>query len=135
MGDVDTRSVPLVGSGTSTDVSITINLVVTERGGVWRVLWDNETVGAEGFASVTDKDVGLNEHLVVRARVESLEAEILVVVIVQVLESKATGITTGTQVAPVVVVVGQVKLAEVNIAKSVAVTDERRFVVVVEVVP
>ena len=64
-----------------------------------------------------------------------LEAEILLLVVVQVLESEATSVTTGTQVAPVVVVVGQVKLAEVNIAKIVAVTDERRFVVVVEVVP
>lgn len=135
MSDVDARSVEDVGLCTSAKVGISIKLIVTERRGVWRILWDDETVSADSLTSVTYKDVALNEHLVVRAGVDGLEAEILVVVVVQVLRSETACITASTQVAPVVVVVSQVKLAKVDIAEVVAVTDKRRFVVIVEVVP
>lgn len=66
---------------------------------------------------------------------DSLVAEIFVVVVVQMLMSEASGITTSTQVSPVIVVIGKMKMAEINATELIVVADERGFVVVVEVVP
>lgn len=64
-----------------------------------------------------------------------LEAEILVVVVVQMLGTEATGVTAGAEVAPVVVVVGQVELTTIDVTELVVVANERCFVVIVEIVP
>lgn len=66
---------------------------------------------------------------------DSLVAEILVVVVVQVLVSESACVSAGTEVLPVVVVVGDVEEATVNVTESIVVTNEGCFVVVVEVVP
>jgi hypothetical protein len=65
----------------------------------------------------------------------SLKAEILVIVIEQVLVPEPTGISTCTKVLPVVMVVGYVQVTRVNIAELVIVANERCFVVVMKVVP
>lgn len=51
------------------------------------------------------------------------------------LVSKATGVTTGSEIAEIVVVVGKVQMTEINVTEFVVVADKRRFVMVVEVVP
>ena len=66
---------------------------------------------------------------------DCLVQEILVEVVVDVLVAEAAGGASGANVAPVVVVVGNVQLAKVDVAQVVAVTNERRLPVVVEIVP
>lgn len=56
-------------------------------------------------------------------------------VVVHMLVAEATGGTACALVTPVVVVVGDVQVAKVDVAEGVVVSDEGRFPVVVEVVP
>lgn len=66
---------------------------------------------------------------------DRLVQEVLVQVVVDVLVAEAPRGTAGARVAPVVVVVGDVQVAKVDVAQGVAVADEGRLPVVVEVVP
>ena len=54
---------------------------------------------------------------------DSLITEIFVVVVVQMLVSESACITAGTQVAEVVVVVGQVEVATIDVAEFIVVAD------------
>lgn len=74
-------------------------------------------------------------YLVIRSTVDSLVKEVLVEVVVHMLVTKATSRTAGSHVAPVVVMVCDVEVAEVEIAEGSIVTNEGRLPVVVEVVP
>lgn len=66
---------------------------------------------------------------------DSLVQEVLVQVVVHMLVAKATSGTTGSHVAPVVVMVCDVEVAEVEVAEGSVVANEGRLPVVVEVVP
>lgn len=66
---------------------------------------------------------------------DSLVQKVLVQVVVDVLMTEATSRTTGARVPPVIVVVGHMEVARVDISESITVTDEGALPVVVEVVP
>ncbi|CAF3525084.1 unnamed protein product [Fusarium graminearum] len=66
---------------------------------------------------------------------DGLVQEVLVKVVVDVLVTESSSGSTRTHVSPVVVVVCNVKVAEVEIAEGSIVTDERGLPVVMEVVP
>lgn len=132
LGNVDMGSSKVVES---TEVGETIELIVTKRRGVRGVLHNNKTICAKCLTGIASEDVTLDQDLIVRSGVDSLETEVLVVVVIQMLVSKATSVTTCGKVAPVVVVVSQMKLAAINVAKFVVVSNERCLVMVVKVVP
>jgi hypothetical protein len=67
--------------------------------------------------------------------VNSLVQKVLVQVVVDVLVTKATSGTSGAGVSPVVVMIGDVKMASVNIPQGITVTNQRTLPVVMEVVP
>lgn len=120
---------------TGSEVGEPIELLITADAGVGAVLGNDQAVGAQGLASVAPEDVALHENLVVAPRVDRLIEEILVQVVVHVLVAEAAGGTAGAAALPVVVVVGDVQSAEVDVAEGVAVADEGGLPVVVEVVP
>lgn len=124
-----------MGILTSTEVGKAVNLLVAAHARVGAVLGDDEPVRTEGLARVAAEDVALDEHLVVGARVDGLVSKVLVEVVVDVLVAEAAGGTARSRAAPVVVVVGDVQVAPVDVAQGVAVADEGRLPVVVEVVP
>lgn len=66
---------------------------------------------------------------------DRLVQEVNVVVVVDVLVTEATGGTASALVPPVVVVVGDVQVAKVDVAEVGVVADEGGLPVVVEVVP
>jgi hypothetical protein len=120
---------------TGSQIGETVQLLITTGAGVWRVLRNDQTVGAEGLAGVAPEDVALDEHLVVGAGVDGLVVEVDVEVVVDVLVTEAAGGTASAHVLPVVVMVGDVEVAKVDIAQGSVVADEGRLPVVVEVVP
>lgn len=67
---------------TSTQISITINLVISKWRSVWGILRDNQSISRKSLTGIASEDVPLNEDLVVGARVDGLITEILVVVVV-----------------------------------------------------
>jgi hypothetical protein len=67
--------------------------------------------------------------------VDGLVEEVDVEVVVDVLVPETPGRTAGAHVVPVVVVVGDVEMARVDVAEGGVVADEGRLPVVVEVVP
>lgn len=66
---------------------------------------------------------------------DGLVEEVLVEVVVDMLMTKATSRTAGAHMLPVVVMIGDVEMAKVNVPESRVVAHERRLPVVVEVVP
>jgi hypothetical protein len=117
------------------EVGESIKFVVTIGAGVWAVLGDDETVGAQCLPCVTGENVAFNENLVVTSTVDSLVQEILVKVVVDVLVTKAASWATSAGVPPVVVMVGDVKMSRVDVPESVAVANQGTLPMVVEVVP
>lgn len=74
---------------TGSEVHVSINLKVSLRAGVGRVLRDDQAVGGGGSAGVAEESVGLDEHLVVGARLDGLVAVVDVQVVVDVLVAEA----------------------------------------------
>ena len=66
---------------------------------------------------------------------DRLIAEILVVVVVDVLGSESSGWATSAEILEVVVVVGDVEVAGIDVTECGIVADQRCFVVIVKVVP
>lgn len=56
---------------------------------------------------------------------DGLEEEVIVVVVVDVLATEASGGTTSTDGLPLVVVVGDAELASIDLAEDIAVANER----------
>lgn len=74
-------------------------------------------------------------YLVIGSTVDSLVQEVLVEIVVNMLVAKPTGRTASSHVAPVVVMICDVEVAEVEIAEGSVVANEGRLPVIVEVVP
>ena len=70
---------------TLAQVHVPINLEITIRRSVGRVLRDDEPVGRRGGAGLAEKGVCFDEHLVVGAGLDGLVAVVLVEVVVDVL--------------------------------------------------
>jgi hypothetical protein len=64
-----------------------------------------------------------------------LVEEVDIEVVVEMLVSETTGVASCSNSVPVVVMVGYVQVAKVEVAESVVVADQGGLVVVVEVVP
>jgi hypothetical protein len=67
--------------------------------------------------------------------VDGLVKEVDIVVVVEMLMPEATGIASRSNRVPVVVMVCNVQVAEINVTEGVVVADQGGLVVVVEVVP
>ena len=100
-----------------------------------RLVRNDQAVGAERLASVAPKDVPFNKDLIIGARVDRLVEEVDVEVVVDVLVTETAGGTARALVAPVVVIVGDVEMTEVDISERGVVADEGGLPMVVEVVP
>jgi len=118
LGDRALRSI--VGRTTKVDI------VDRDATSLLGVLGDESLLGA-GESS------RLNKNLSTHARVNTSNADILVVVVEDVDETEADGRGTRSNVGPVVVGVGDVESTSVLISVAVRVTDQRSLVVVVEV--
>ena len=103
-----------------------VDIVNRDRSSLLGVLGDESLLGA-GESSRLNKD--LSTH----ARVDTSDADILVVVVEDVDETEADGRSARSNVGPVVVGVGDVESTSVLISVAVRVTDKRSLVVVVEV--
>lgn len=112
-----------------------VNLKVTVRAGIWAILGDDETICAERLAGLSPEDVAFDQHLVVTARVDGLVEEVHVEVVVDVLMTEAASRATSSLIAPVVVVVGDVEMALVDISQRIAVANEGALPMVMEVIP
>lgn len=73
--------------------------------------------------------------MIIAAAMDSLIQKILIQVVVDVLVPEASRGPARTRIAPVVVVVGDVQVAGIDVAEGVAVSYQRALPVVVEVVP
>jgi hypothetical protein len=120
---------------TGSEIGETVQLFVATGASVRRIFGNDQTIGAERLAGVAPEDVALDEHLVVGAGVDGLVVEVDVEVVVDVLVAKTAGGAASAHVLPVVVMVGDMEVAKVDIAQGSVVADERRLPVVVEVVP
>lgn len=70
---------------TLAQVHVAVNLKVSVRARVGRVLWDDEAVGCGGGAGLAEECVCFDEHLVVRSGLDGLVAVVLIEVVVDVL--------------------------------------------------
>jgi len=120
---------------TRSQIRIPIQLLIAARARIRRVVGNNQAVRAERLAGVATEHVALDEYLVVGARVDRLVVEVDVEVVVNVLVAEPAGGAARAHVAPVVVVVGDVQVARVDVAEGRVVADQGRLPVVVEVVP
>jgi hypothetical protein len=77
---------------TLAQVHVAINLEITIRTRVGRVLGDDETVRRGGGAGLAEKGVCFDEHLVVAAGLDGLVAVVLVDVVVDVLEQRQSSV-------------------------------------------
>jgi hypothetical protein len=80
-------------------VHVSINLKVTLRAAVRRVLRNDQTISGSGSSGLAEEGVGFDEHLVVGAALDGLVAVIDVEVVVDVLVAETAGGTTGAAVA------------------------------------
>jgi hypothetical protein len=119
----------------SPQVGKSVKLVVPIGAGVGAVLRDDQTVGAQCFSCVTSENVAFDENLVIASAVDSLVQEVLVQVVVDVLVTKAASRAAGAAIPPVVVVVGDVQMARVDVPESIAIANQGALPVVVKVVP
>ena len=120
---------------TRSQIRIPIQLLIATRARIRRVVGNNQAVRAERLAGVATEHVALDEHLVVGARVDRLVVEVDVEVVVDVLVAEAPRGPARAHVLPEVVVVADVQVAEIDVAESRVIADQRRLPVVVEVVP
>ena len=116
-------------------VGESVNLKVTVGAGVRAVLGDDETICAERLAGLAFEDIAFDEYLVVAAGVNGLVEEVDIEVVVDVLVAEAASGATSSIIPPVVMVVGDVEMALVDISQRIAVANKRALPVVVEVVP
>lgn len=120
---------------TSTKVGKPIKLLIATHTSIRAILRNDQTIRTQRLARIPTKHIPLHQHLIIRARVDRLVDKVLVQVVVDVLVAEAPRGPACAHVAPVVVVVGDVQVAKVDVAPRVLVADERRLPVVVEVVP
>lgn len=80
-------------------VHVSINLKVTLRAAVRRVLRNDQTVCGSGSSGLAEESVGFDEHLVVGAALDGLVAVVDVEIVVDVLVAEAAGGATGAAVA------------------------------------
>ena len=109
---------------TCTEIGKPVKLLIATRARVRTILGNDKPIRAERLARVPAEDVTLDENLVVGARVDGLVQKVLVQVVVDVLVAEAPGGTARAGAAPVVVVVGDVEVPEVDVAQRVVVADE-----------
>lgn len=100
-----------------------INLLVPTNARIRTVLGNHQSIRRQRRSDISQEDVPLDENLVVGSRVDRLVAIVLVEVIVDVLVAETAGGSSGADVAPVVVVVGDVEVAFVDGAEGVGVAD------------
>jgi hypothetical protein len=84
---------------TLAQVHVPINLKVSFRSRIRRVLRDDKAISRSSSPRLAEESVGFDEHLVVGAALDGLVAVVDVEIVVNVLVAKAAGGTTGATVA------------------------------------
>jgi hypothetical protein len=80
-------------------IHVSINLKVSRRTAVGRVLGNYQTVRGSGGSGFAEEGIGFDEHLVVGAGLDGLVAVVDVEVVVDVLVAEAAGGAAGAAVA------------------------------------
>lgn len=92
-------------------------------------------MGGQRCTRVTDEDIAFDKNLIIAPAVNSLEQVVLEEVVEDVLMTETASRSPSPTIPPEVVVVGNMKMASIDVPQRVTITNQRTLPVVVKVVP